>query len=115
MNFSKSKYCGLWQCPKIAWLKKYKPEEYYRYFSHENYMATDDYGRRLYYVEAYYTIYFTDSKDINYITYYLEMIAIINPDGSYNPDTFMTELKDKTNYQEQIKELKLANGWNHPL
>ncbi len=27
LNFSKSKYCGLWQCPKIAWLKKYKPEE----------------------------------------------------------------------------------------
>ena len=26
-NFSKSKYCGLWQCPKIAWLRKYKPEE----------------------------------------------------------------------------------------
>ena len=23
---SKSKYCGLWQCPKIAWLKKFKPE-----------------------------------------------------------------------------------------
>ena len=28
MFFSKSKYCGLWQCPKIAWLKKYKPNEY---------------------------------------------------------------------------------------
>ena len=27
MNFSKSKYCGLWQCPKIAWLRKYKPDE----------------------------------------------------------------------------------------
>ena len=27
LNFSKSKYCGLWQCPKIAWLQKYKPEE----------------------------------------------------------------------------------------
>ena len=27
MNLSKSKYCGLWQCPKIAWLKKYKPNE----------------------------------------------------------------------------------------
>lgn len=27
LNFSKSKYCGLWQCPKIAWLGKYKPEE----------------------------------------------------------------------------------------
>ena len=24
---SKSKYCGLWQCPKIAWMKKYKPEK----------------------------------------------------------------------------------------
>ncbi len=27
MNFSKSKYCALWQCPKIAWLDKYKPSE----------------------------------------------------------------------------------------
>ena len=26
-NFSKSKYCGLWQCPKIAWLRKYMPDE----------------------------------------------------------------------------------------
>ena len=25
--FSKSKYCSLWQCPKITWLQKYKPEE----------------------------------------------------------------------------------------
>ncbi len=24
---SKSKYCNLWQCPKMAWLRKYKPEE----------------------------------------------------------------------------------------
>lgn len=23
---SKSKYCGLWQCPKISWLRQYKPE-----------------------------------------------------------------------------------------
>lgn len=28
MNFSKSKYCALWQCPKMAWLRKYKPEEF---------------------------------------------------------------------------------------
>ena len=27
LSLSKSKYCGLWQCPKIAWLNKYKPEE----------------------------------------------------------------------------------------
>lgn len=24
---SKSKYCSFWQCPKMAWLNKYKPEE----------------------------------------------------------------------------------------
>ena len=27
LSLSKSKYCGLWQCPKIAWLNKYRPEE----------------------------------------------------------------------------------------
>lgn len=27
LHLSKSKYCGLWQCPKMAWLRKYKPEE----------------------------------------------------------------------------------------
>ncbi len=27
LYLSKSKYCGLWQCPKLAWLRKYKPEE----------------------------------------------------------------------------------------
>ena len=26
MYLSKSKYCELWQCPKMAWLRKYKPE-----------------------------------------------------------------------------------------
>lgn len=26
MHLSKSRYCELWQCPKMAWLKKYKPE-----------------------------------------------------------------------------------------
>lgn len=24
---SKSKYCGIWQRPKIAWMRKYKPKE----------------------------------------------------------------------------------------
>ena len=28
LYFSKSKYCGLWQCPKIAWMHKYKPDEF---------------------------------------------------------------------------------------
>ena len=28
LYLSKSKYCGLWQCPKITWLQKYKAEEF---------------------------------------------------------------------------------------
>ena len=27
LTLSKSKYCGLWQCPKMAWLRQYKPDE----------------------------------------------------------------------------------------
>ena len=27
LYLSKSKYCNLWQCPKMAWLNEYKPEE----------------------------------------------------------------------------------------
>lgn len=26
VNLSKSKYCALRQCPKMLWLRKYKPE-----------------------------------------------------------------------------------------
>ena len=26
LNFSKSKYCEFWRCPKMSWLGKYKPE-----------------------------------------------------------------------------------------
>ena len=26
-QFSKSKYCRMWQCPKMLWMDKYKPEE----------------------------------------------------------------------------------------
>ncbi len=80
-------------------------------------MATDAYGRRLYYVDGEYTTFPTEEDDphIRYITHYLEMIAIINPDGSFNEETFMVELMDKTNYQEQLRELKFVNGWNRPL
>ena len=27
LYLSKSKYCNLWQCPKLLWLNKFKPEE----------------------------------------------------------------------------------------
>ena len=83
---------------------------------YENWMATDTYGRRLYYVECSYYVYNEDpTSNVLNTEYFLEMIAILMPDESYNKDTFMVELKDKTNYQEQMRELKVANGWNTPL
>ena len=85
------------------------------YFDHASYMATDDYGRRLYYVECYYYVYPEDTtSNVIYTRYYLEMVAILNPDGSYDADTFMVELADKTDYHGQISDLKIDNGWNTP-
>ena len=93
-------------------------EENGRYFSHVNWMATDNYGRRLYYVEAYYYIYPSESAEENThvtsIRYFLEMIAIIHPDQTFDRETAMVELVNKVDYQEQIRQLKLANEWNQP-
>ena len=44
MNFSKSKYCGFYQCPKITWLKKNKPE---LFVSDEGALARMDLGNEL--------------------------------------------------------------------
>lgn len=85
------------------------------YFEHATYMATDDYGRRLYYVEGYYYIYPENDPHIWYVKHLLEMIAIINPDGTFDSEIFMVELTDKANYQEQIRDLKIDNGWDQPL
>ena len=38
-----------------------------------------------------------------------------NPDKTFNAQTFMVELTDKYNCQEQIKALKEVNHWNKPL
>ena len=79
-------------------------------------MATDAYGRRLYYVEAYYYVYSEVGEYPRYSAkYYLEMLAVLNPDGSYDADRFMIELSDKLHFQDQMRELKKANGWNQPL
>ena len=40
---------------------------------------------------------------------------IINPDGSFNSETFMSELKVKSDYQAAIAELKELNAWDRPL
>ena len=87
-----------------------------KYFSEAIWMANDDYGRRLYYLEGYYYIYGSENEpQIECIEKYLEMIAIINPDGSFDPECFMAELYDKANYQGQIAELKTKCGWDQPI
>ena len=89
------------------------------YFDRAAYMATDAYGRRLYYVQIYYYIYpeITDADipNVQYFKYILETVAIINPDALYDPETFAVELYEKVNYQDQIREHKIANGWNTPI
>lgn len=89
------------------------------YFDHATYMATDAYGRRLYYAQIYYYVYpeVTDIDSINlpYFRYKVETVAIINPDGSYDPETFAVELHDKVDYQDQIREHKNTHGWNTPI
>lgn len=91
-------------------------DPYCAYLSYVSWMATDSYGRNLYYVDGYYYVDGdADDPHLDYRCYYLEMVAIINPDGSFDPDTFMMELTDKANYQGVIRELKEINGWNQPL
>jgi hypothetical protein len=66
----------------------------------------DGKGKTLYY----YFIYDTDWKDdvaVDTRSY----IAIINEDGTYDPNTWLAELEDIYAYQEQLHALKLANGW----
>ena len=90
--------------------------KYTVYLSYVSWMADDDYGRSLYYVDGSYYVYGDKEDDnISHRCYYLEMVAITDPDGSFDPDTFMMELTDKANYQSVIKELKQLHGWNETL
>ena len=83
---------------------------------YDNYMATDKYGRELHYIESDYYVYSEEGVyPESYTSYYLEMLAIINPDGSYDPDSFMIELSDKCNPDDEIRELKERCGWNQPF
>ena len=87
-----------------------------RYFSHASIMTTDAYGRKLYYVECYYYVHPQDNTSpLIYTRYFLEMVAILNPDGSFNPQTFMVEVSNMCDYHDQIRQLKALNGWGTPL
>ena len=86
------------------------------FYTVANWMATDKYGRELYYLEGYYYTYGDGTvPHLSYVRTYLEMVAIVNPDKTFNSETFMVELTDKYNCQAQLKALKEVNNWNKPL
>ena len=96
------------------------PEDYLTGYNginiYDNWMATDSYGRQLFYIEAEYCVYSEEGVfPSTYTWFYLEMFAIINPDGSYDGETFMIEIEDKLNFHDQLRELKDTCGWNQPL
>ena len=39
-------------------------------------------------------------------------VMIINEDGTYNKDEFLVEIDDLYNYQKQLHEFKISNGWS---
>lgn len=41
--------------------------------------------------------------------------VILNPDMTYDKDTFCTEIVGPFNCQDELKELKVANNWNVPI
>lgn len=61
----------------------------------------------LYFVAKYDADYY-DGIDVK-SRYYL---MIINEDGSYDKDTFVIEIEDLYNYQKQLHEFKINNGWS---
>ena len=86
-------------------------------------MSTDKYGRELYFIDAYYWHWddydipprYSEDEGYSSIVYYLYMIAILQPDGSYNGLDCIVELDDISTPQAQMKALKASNGWNTPL
>ncbi len=43
------------------------------------------------------------------------IVMIFQPDGTYDENKSYMELTDYYDYQDKLKELKEANGWNEPL
>ena len=73
----------------------------------ERFTDYDGEGKILYYVIKYDA---DDYDDIDIVTRLYFMI--INEDGSYNKDTFVEEIEDLYNYQEQLHIFKINNDWN---
>lgn len=97
-------------------------EEYYSYtgryvnprnVSHvttTSFITSDNYGRELHIVHTKITDYYDKSE----VTYYYSLLMVIMPDKSCDVSTILV-IEDSANSQEQIRQLKIDNGWNTPI
>lgn len=71
-----------------------------------NYVDADGKGKVLYYFYVY-----VKSEEGGRRTGERSFIAVLNEDGTYDPNAWLAELEGIYAYQEQLHALKLANGW----
>lgn len=63
------------------------------------FFIADDYGRSMY-------LGYGENKSY--------CVMLINPDGSYDEETWLMFLQDPNNYQDELKAFKELNDWNEP-
>ena len=74
------------------------------------FLTTDSYGRELYAIET--MLYeYTEKTEI---CYNYGFLVVVNPNKSYDLSTVI-RIEDLKNTQEDVKSIKLQNGWNTPL
>lgn len=70
---------------------------------------SDDYGRELYVVYTDFDEYTAKTE----IAYTFIFLVVVNPDKSYDPSTVVI-IEDPNNPRDEVKQIKLQNGWNTP-
>lgn len=78
-------------------------------------LDTDDYGRTIYYVYGIHRD--VDGEGISPTSKKMEldMVIIMNSNGSYDINTCGIKLKDTQNYQTELQKFKQLNSWNKAL
>ncbi len=77
--------------------------------------TTDDYGRKLYYVNGVGYDAYGEGVSPNSVSRDFHLVVIFNPDGTFDEIKCVIELTDYYKYQTQVKNFKGLNNWNHPL
>lgn len=88
--------------------------EYVEIGEYENVLSEksdeDKYGRSLYYFRTFKRS--AKGQDVIYVNAY---VMIVDPDGSYERDTFLTKLDDAYAYNDQLAAFKALNHWDESM